>query len=134
MRCKRLFLLPMVAKKKATSSCLFVGDSKFVQSCCSGKNEKSLGRHDLPGCLDWYILNHSGPCPCDCNPHGLFCAFSGRPTNARRWQPTWRSFDEVPLSRAASLVTGALPSFRQAYPPVYPIYPPPGPLFPLSQR
>jgi hypothetical protein len=68
----------------------------------ASRMKKSLGRLDLPRCLDWYILNHSGPCPCDCNPHGLFCAFSGRPTNARRWQPTWRSFDEVPLCRAAS--------------------------------
>jgi len=26
---------------------------------------KSLGSLELPGCLNWYIVNHSGPCPCD---------------------------------------------------------------------
>ena len=33
---------------------------------------KSLGSPELPGCLDWYIYNHSGPCPHVPNRAGFF--------------------------------------------------------------
>jgi hypothetical protein len=44
---------------------------------------KNLGSPELPGCLNWYIVNHSGPCPCDLRTARAFLCVFG-PADKRR--------------------------------------------------
>jgi hypothetical protein len=67
---------------------LLLNQKSSVNLSCrvaTAKEQKSLGSLELPGCLVWYTFNQLGPCPCDCDPYGLFCAFLSRSANARRW-------------------------------------------------